>query len=141
MPPALIIRLADVIRDPALPERGQRKHIVTRLHPQNEQLADAVDWVHVDPARQCPVQVMTDTESAVFNQRAMQTRHRHQRGTEIYIVIEGRMRVEVEGKEHELAAGDMIVVNPGAWHEVRRTGEFLCRVITVNCGGPDDRFE
>jgi mannose-6-phosphate isomerase-like protein (cupin superfamily) len=51
------------------------------------------------------------------------------------------MTIEVEGSEYRLQPGDMMVVNPGAHHKVIRTGAFLCRVITVNCGGPDDRFE
>jgi hypothetical protein len=34
----------------------------------------------------------------------------------------------------------MIVVNPPAVHEVKRQGmRFLCRVVTVNCGGPADK--
>lgn len=72
---------------------------------------------------------------------AKQTRHWHKIGTEIYLLLEGAMAIEVEGSEYRLQPGDMIVVNPGAHHKVSRDGEFLCRVITVNCGGPDDRYE
>ena len=51
------------------------------------------------------------------------------------------MNVEVEGADYSLQPGDMLVVNPRSFHEVKRDGEFLCRVITVNCGGVNDRFE
>jgi len=51
------------------------------------------------------------------------------------------MIIEVEGTEFALSPGDMIIVRPGTYHQIRRGGEFLCRVFTVNCGGPDDRYE
>jgi len=84
---------------------------------------------------------MPDTEFAVFTQHGKQTRHCHMIGTEIYTVIEGTMNIEVEGTVHLLAVGDLIVVRPGAFHEVKRGTEFLCHVLTVNCGGPKDRYE
>ena len=56
------------------------------------------------------------------------------------MVMEGEMVIEVDGKEYPLLAGDMIVVNPGATHQVKPEGtEFLCRVVTVNCGGDADK--
>jgi mannose-6-phosphate isomerase-like protein (cupin superfamily) len=141
MPRALLIRLSEVMGDPALQSRGDRKHLVTAVYPATEILATDAEWIAVAAGGKCPVQLMPDTESAVFNQLAKQTRHRHERGTEIYLPIEGVMRIEVEGTEYELRGGDMLVVNRGAWHEVKRVGEFLCRVVTVNCGGAGDRFE
>jgi mannose-6-phosphate isomerase-like protein (cupin superfamily) len=141
MPPALLIRSSAATRDPALQTRGDRKHLVTQIYAQSETQADTIEWSHVDPSTKCPVQLMPDTECAVFNERAKQTRHCHRRGTEIYLVIEGAMSIEVEGTIYQLGAGDMIVVNADAWHEVKREGRFLCRVISVNCGGAADRFE
>ena len=52
-----------------------------------------------------------------------------------------KMKIEVEGTEYHMKEGDMVVVNPGALHEVKREGEFLCRVLTANCGGPQDKYE
>jgi mannose-6-phosphate isomerase-like protein (cupin superfamily) len=96
----------------------------------------------------CPVQKIsnykdetTGIEIAVFNQFARQDRHYHNIGTEIYMVMEGHMIIEVKGVSYRIEAGDMIVVNPLAVHEVKPSGtEFLCRVVTVNCKGDKDKY-
>ena len=80
-------------------------------------------------------------EVAIFTQNVVQDRHFHKIGTEIYTVLEGEMRIEVEEKDYVLLAGDMIVVNPGAVHEVKPEGtNFLCRVVTSNCIGSSDKY-
>lgn len=84
---------------------------------------------------------MGDTEVAVFNQNAKQDRHYHNEGTEIYMVLEGKMETEVAGQNYLLVVGDMIVVNPGAVHEVKRNTNFICPVITVNCEGLSDKVQ
>ena len=59
----------------------------------------------------------------------------------MYMVLEGGMTIEVEGKDYMLLAGDMIVVNPGAVHQVKPEGtKFLCRVVTPNCVGSSDKY-
>lgn len=83
---------------------------------------------------------MPDTEIAVFNHLAKQDRHFHKRGTEIYIVAEGTMVMEIEGSWVTLHAGDMIIVNPSSVHKVENASEFLCHVITVDCGGSGDKY-
>ena len=104
--------------------------------------ASDIDWSPPIGDDKCSVQLMHDTEIAVFNQRARQDRHFHKVGTEIYMVLQGKMVIEVEGKNYELSQGDMIVVNPGVVHAVKPEGtEFLCRVVTVNHPGTTDRFE
>ena len=51
------------------------------------------------------------------------------------------MGIEVEGKSYTLGPGDMIVVNRNAVHQVKTDGaEFMCRVVTVGCGGASDKF-
>ena len=113
-------------QDPALQPggRGDRKVLVTELYPRTEEEATKVVWRA--GSLKCPVQLMSDTECAVFSHQAHQDRHFHKQSTEIYMLLEGKMNIEVEGEAFELAAGDMIVVNPGAFHEVRPAGtEFL----------------
>lgn len=138
MLPAIVYRLEETRSDPALGTRGARKLLVTELYAGSEVPADRIEWRAAMP---CPVQVMRDTELAVFNEKARQTRHCHRAGTEIYMVMDGQMCIEVEGQDYQLSAGDVIVVNPGAYHQVKQEGSFLCRVITVNCGGGADRHE
>jgi mannose-6-phosphate isomerase-like protein (cupin superfamily) len=134
----LFISLQETKRDPALNTRGDRKLLVTEVYSGKEIEAVVNIWRSATP---CPVMLMKDTELAVFTQASKQTCHRHKVGTEIYMLLEGTMRIDVEKNEYTLEQGDMIVVPPRAFHEVRREGEFLCRVITVNCGGSKDRYE
>ena len=141
MAAALFVPLSASKRDPALKTRGDRKLLVTEVYQGKEAVAQAEHWTAPRSSEPCPVLHTKDTELALFNQTAKQTRHRHRRGTEIYELLEGRMTIEVEGADYTLEPGDLIVVQPGAAHQIRREGEFLCRVITVNCGGMRDRFE
>ncbi|HKR00590.1 MAG TPA: cupin domain-containing protein [Pyrinomonadaceae bacterium] len=143
--PALVVSLEAVKRDAALRAggRGARKILVMELYPATEREATDIVWTPPEDAGSlCPVQVTTNAEVAVFTQGAAQDRHYHQTGTEIYMVLEGTMLIEVEGEDYTLSAGDMIVVNPGATHEVKPEGtEFLCRVVTINCGGASDKYK
>jgi quercetin dioxygenase-like cupin family protein len=140
--PALVIPLREIKADlaGAAALRGDRKLLVTSLRPEKERPADSVDWRAPGPSDRCEVLVTHDTELAVFNETAKQDRHFHQEATEIYAVIEGVMVIEVAGKVHRLEAGDMIVVNRGACHEVKPAGsKFFCLVVSANCRGQEDR--
>lgn len=140
--PALFVRMDEVRNDPALQpgRRGARKLLVTELYESKEKEARDTVWSPPQGSDKCPVQLMTDSEIAVFTHLASQDRHYHKKGTEIYMVLEGEMIIEVEGVNYLLSSGDMIVVNPEAKHEVKPQGKkFLCRVVTVNCGGASDR--
>jgi mannose-6-phosphate isomerase-like protein (cupin superfamily) len=140
-PPAVIFRLEASKSDPALQARGDRKILVTEIYAAKEEAVTESHWSHQASSGKCPVLLMGDTESAIFTQIAKQTRHCHKIGTEIYILLEGRMTIEVEGTDYTLSPGDTIVVSPGACHQIRHDGEFLCRVFTVNCGGGKDRYD
>ncbi|MGO9145744.1 MAG: cupin domain-containing protein [Desulfomonilia bacterium] len=141
MTSALFFTLEETKRDPALQTRGERKLLVTSVRADKEEEATEVVWSHATLSGKCPVQLTKGTESAVFTQLAKQTRHRHMMGTEIYLLLEGRMSIDVEGTEYRMKEGDMIVVNPGSFHEVKREGEFLCRVVTAISGGPQDKYK
>jgi len=43
-------------------------------------------------------------------------RHYHRLSEEIYLLIEGGGRLEVDGEERDVQAGDAILIPPGAWH-------------------------
>ena len=115
--------------------------MVTEIRSDTEEEAREVVWSHTSVSGKCPVQVTKGVESATFTQLAKQTRHCHEIGTEIYLLLQGKMTIEVEGIEYHMTEGDMIVVNPGSFHEVRREEDFLCRVVTANAGGPQDKRE
>jgi len=140
-PSAVLFKLEAAKCDPALRKRGDRKIFVTEVYDLTEEEATESQWSHQASSGKCPVLAMRDTESAVFTQIAKQTRHCHMIGTEIYVLLEGEMTIEVERTDYTLSPGDTIVVLPGAYHQIRREGEYLCRVFTVNCGGKNDRTE
>jgi mannose-6-phosphate isomerase-like protein (cupin superfamily) len=140
---SLFITRDSLRNDPQLKtgSRGERKILVTEVYEKTEYPAKTDTWLPPAGNEICPVQIMQDTELAVFNQHASQDRHYHKRGTEIYMVSEGSMKMEVEGKIYFLQPGDMIVINPGTFHEVKPEGtEFLCRVVITNCGGKNDKY-
>ena len=142
-PPALLIKLESMKRDAALEpgNRGARKILVTELYPAKESEAVHVEWNPPADSGKCPVQVTKNIEVAVFTHNITQDRHLHKLGTEMYMVLEGEMTIEVEGQDYTLLAGDMIVVNPGAAHQVKPQGtKFICRVVTANCGGNADKY-
>lgn len=142
-PPAIIFRLDRTKDDPALRPgaRGARKAVVRELRPDSEFPLTQHEWAApADPAGKCPVVVMPTCEMSVFNETATQDRHLHREATEIYLVLEGRMLIEVENVEHTLWGGDVIFVRPGATHHVKPSGHrFLCRVITVDYPSPRDK--
>jgi len=55
-------------------------------------------------------------------------RHYHAASEEIYFVLEGRGRMELDGDLREVGPGDAVLIPPGAWHQI--TAEeplrFLC---------------
>lgn len=57
-------------------------------------------------------------------------RHYHATTEEIYVVLAGDGRMEMEGDEREVGPGDAVLIPPGTWHEIRASGDgelrFLC---------------
>jgi mannose-6-phosphate isomerase-like protein (cupin superfamily) len=56
--------------------------------------------------------------------------HFHPRAEEIYFLLEGRGRMQVEGDVRDVAPGDAIAIPPGMRHTIVNTGgetlRFLC---------------
>lgn len=143
MVPALFASLQSINADPALAPgaRGARKLVVTEYFAGKEIPATNTVWIPPAVGAPCEVLKMEDTEIAHFTERAGQDRHFHKVGTEIYMVLEGAMTIEVDGTNYTLSQGDMIVVNPNSPHLVHHSPTpFLCRVVTVRCGGAKDKF-
>jgi mannose-6-phosphate isomerase-like protein (cupin superfamily) len=56
-------------------------------------------------------------------------RHFHRLSEEVYLVLEGAGRMEVDGEEREVGGGDAILIPPGAWHRISAGDagvRFLC---------------
>ena len=66
-------------------------------------------------------------------------RHAHNYEHEVY-VVSGEARLEHGGEFHELAAGDVVFIEPNVIHQFRNEGDeplrFLCLVPSqFDCGG------
>jgi mannose-6-phosphate isomerase-like protein (cupin superfamily) len=56
-------------------------------------------------------------------------RHYHAASEELYAVLEGGGRMEVDGDEREIGPGDTVLIPPGAWHRLEAGADgarFLC---------------
>jgi mannose-6-phosphate isomerase-like protein (cupin superfamily) len=66
-------------------------------------------------------------------------RHYHAETEEIYFVVEGEGDMEIDGDRARVGPGDAIPIAPGAWHELRNTGEGTLRILC--CCAPPYRHE
>jgi mannose-6-phosphate isomerase-like protein (cupin superfamily) len=144
--PALVVRrsiLRQALSDCSsrLAARGDQKILVVdSARPDEITPPPDMTWVPVTRDGKFPVQAMRNVELAIFTGRAKQDCHFHRLATEIYHVIDGVMRMMIDGHEYTLHAGDTIVVNPWVIHQVERTADFLALVISVNSGGSSDKY-
>ena len=55
-------------------------------------------------------------------------RHYHARSEEIYVVLDGAGRLEIDGEERRVEIGDAALIPPGARHRIVADGalRFLC---------------
>lgn len=55
-------------------------------------------------------------------------RHYHKLSEELYFLLEGTARMEIDGESREVGPGDAILIPAGAWHQITaKTGlRFLC---------------
>src|SRR4051812_25380417 len=65
-----------------------------------------------------PVQNQSLAEASLAPGQAT-TRHYHAASEELYYLVEGRGEMEVDGERSAVAAGDAILIPPGAWHQIR----------------------
>jgi mannose-6-phosphate isomerase-like protein (cupin superfamily) len=56
-------------------------------------------------------------------------RHYHRLAEEIYLVVEGGGRMELDGEVADVTAGDAILIPPGAWHQLTETGGGRLRLL------------
>ena len=58
--------------------------------------------------------------------------HVHADAEELVVITRGRGTAFIGGKEHSVAAEDVLYVPPGAEHEVRNTGDDFLGVLFIN---------
>jgi len=138
--PALVIKKENLDRDVKIKKQGDRKIVVTQLY-KNEIEANKIDWEPPEGSGdKCPVLLMANTEVAYFNDNAFHNKHYHRKATEIYIVTQGTMQMEISDNEKKLSAGDMVIVNPLTSHYIKScTNDFKAFVVCINCHGQEDK--
>ena len=57
-------------------------------------------------------------------------RHYHAKTEEIYYLLSGQGRMEIDGETRLVGPGDAVAIPPGAWHQIETLGDdplvFLC---------------
>lgn len=69
-------------------------------------------------------------------------RHYHRIAEEIYFIVEGGGRMEIDGEVAVVAPGDAILIPPGAWHQITAVGDGRLRLLCC-CAPPyshDDTY-
>jgi mannose-6-phosphate isomerase-like protein (cupin superfamily) len=69
-------------------------------------------------------------------------RHYHRATEEIYFVLKGSGRMEVDGDTRTVRPGDAVLIPPGAWHTLDNNGSSELRILCC-CSPPyshDDTF-
>ncbi len=61
--------------------------------------------------------------------------HSHARQEEVYLVLSGRLTVEIEGTPHDLETGELMRVGPGIRRRVVNLGPELCSVLALGAAG------
>ena len=56
-------------------------------------------------------------------------RHYHRLAEEIYYITHGSARMEIDGEERTVAAGDAILIPAGAWHQITATSQEPLRLL------------
>jgi mannose-6-phosphate isomerase-like protein (cupin superfamily) len=69
-------------------------------------------------------------------------RHYHRLTEEIYFVLKGQGRMEVDGETTHVRPGDAVLIPAGAWHTLENNGTSELRILCC-CAPPyshDDTF-
>ena len=69
-------------------------------------------------------------------------RHYHRVAEEIYFVLKGSGRMEVDGESRMVRPGDAILIPAGSWHTLENNGTSELRIL-CSCAPPyadDDTF-
>jgi len=92
-------------------------------------------------ATNAPVQNQSLAEARVPAGCATQ-RHYHKKSEEFYFIVEGAGAMEIDDETRTVAAGDAILIPPGAWHTIRAFENSALRFLCC-CAPPyshDDTY-
>lgn len=137
--PCVIINKKIAMKDMRLDKEANRgrKVMVIKMRKDTDEL-EGIEW---EPGKLVETKC-GGLEVATFNEKTEQDKHLHKLATEIYTVLDGKMKIEVDNIPYDLETGDEIIVFPGSVHQVLPSDDkFLARVHTVNCHGESDKYK
>jgi mannose-6-phosphate isomerase-like protein (cupin superfamily) len=67
-------------------------------------------------------------------------RHCHRRTTEMYYILEGSGKMELNDETYDIEPGMVIQIDPGTWHRVYDTAGIRTIVVSVPAFDPADEF-
>ncbi len=83
-----------------------------------------------------PIQVGVRYGSSPFGKR-----HLHKAMAEYFLLLEGELRLQVDGNVLEMKKGDLIVVEPGESHEVLHSSPAARLLLLMPPAVADDKVE
>jgi len=86
-------------------------------------------------------QVQSLAEATLEVEQATE-RHYHRMTEEIYFVLKGQGKMEVDGETTHVRPGDAVLIPAGAWHQLENNGTSELRILCC-CAPPyshDDTF-
>lgn len=66
-----------------------------------------------------------------------QTPHSHGSSDKVYVVLDGRPTVELDGEQRELREGDAVLCPAGSSHGLRNAGQLDARVLVLMTPPPE----
>ncbi len=96
-----------------------------------------------DPERFVPLRRALGVTSFGLNQMLLRPGqrgriHRHERQEEVYVVLSGRLTVEIEGEPQDLEAGELMRVAPGVRRRVLNLGPEVVNVLAIGGANPHE---
>lgn len=96
-----------------------------------------------DPERFVPLRRALGVTSFGLNQMLLRPGqrgriHRHERQEEVYVVLSGRLTVEIEGEPQDLGAGELMRVAPGVRRRVLNLGPEVVNVLAIGGANPHE---
>jgi mannose-6-phosphate isomerase-like protein (cupin superfamily) len=96
-----------------------------------------------DPERFVPLRRALGVTSFGLNQMLLRPGqrgriHRHERQEEVYVVLSGRLTVEIEGEPVDLEANEVLRVAPGIRRRVVNLGPEVVNVLAIGGANPHE---
>ncbi len=61
-------------------------------------------------------------------------RHVHEDDSEVFVILQGKARIEVDGRSHDLIAGDVVICEPGEDHHLVSDEDDPCVNLYLHAG-------